>query len=655
MGGKTPNLRLRLIGGALAPLVIAGACQALYSVVSQRSAAIDGLEAKANAVTSLLVDVAGPSIATDDPKAVDEGLGYFANDPDFEFALALSPDGKAIAFRGPEAERARRTAAARVTDQPGVVRTDDTLLASYPVVTGGKTIGEVVVGLRTANVEAKVSALTMRAALISLAGILAAVLVVLALAGRIARRNREMTALLDNMEQGFLSIAADGTLAVERSAMATRLIGGFQPGQTLWQALAPVDPTAATWLELGWAGVREGVMPVELSFDQLPKKLVVGGQVFRIEYKPTLVGETLGNTLVVITDATAELARVRAEAAERDLLRMIEQITRDRSGFVEFVAETDRLTRQLAIAGDQPGSDELKRDLHTLKGNCGIYGLSLIAERCHELEDHLAVAERVDGASAGVIAQSWSDVKQKLETVFGPNLTKPGAEVRPEELAELHDAIAHGASLQTIKQHVTSWSLERTRPKLERFGDQARGLAQRLEKGDLAIEIEDHGLRLDAARFRPFWTAFSHVVRNAVDHGLEMAADRVTAGKPERGTLSLATRRDGTTLVIEVRDDGRGLDWDAVRRRASAAGLACATHADLVAAILSDGLTTRDEVSETSGRGVGLAALRQACIELGGAIEVDSEPGKGARFCFRFEQWSPVRSTSRIPRIRAEA
>src|SRR5215813_9624586 len=95
------NFRIKLIAGALAPLVVAATLQALYSVVSQRREAISGLEAKAHALSSLLVNVAGPSIAVDDPAGVDEGLAYLEHDPDFAFAMATAPDGKVLAFRGP--------------------------------------------------------------------------------------------------------------------------------------------------------------------------------------------------------------------------------------------------------------------------------------------------------------------------------------------------------------------------------------------------------------------------------------------------------------------------------------------------------------------------------------------------------------------------
>ena len=482
---------------------------------------------------------------------------------------------------------------------------------------------------------------------ISLAGAGAAIAVVVVLAGRIERRHHELANLLDSQDRGFLSVHADGTLAAERSAMATQLLGPYRPGQRLWEAIAPHDPTTAAWLDLCWASLVEDARPRDAALDQLPTKLTIHDRNYRIEYRPS-PGEP-GAMLVVITDKTAELARDRAEAAERDLLKMVERMTRHRVGFSEMIEEIDRQVRRVVTLAGEPVSDKLKRELHTLKGNCALVGLTQVAAACHELEDRIAATQTVDPNVLRALVQSWDLLTTKLARVSGP--PPAHSEVGQEDLAELREALSRGASLGMIDHIIRSWALERTRPRLEQFAEQARGLADRLGKPEVIVGILDHGVRLDPVKLRPFWAALAHVIRNAVDHGIEPAAERAAAGKPPHGELQLVTRWDGNTVLIEISDDGRGIDWEALRARARAAGWPHATRDELIAAMFSDGISTRASVSETSGRGLGLAALREACVRLGGAFEVDSEPGRGTRFRFKLPLERQERMTSKMPRL----
>jgi two-component system, chemotaxis family, sensor kinase CheA len=137
-------------------------------------------------------------------------------------------------------------------------------------------------------------------------------------------------------------------------------------------------------------------------------------------------------------------------------------------------------------------------------------------------------------------------------------------------------------------------------------------------------------------------------LRNAVDHGLEPPAERAAQGKPEHGRLELATRVDGEEFVIEVTDDGRGINWPKLGLRAQAAGLPYETRADLEAALFHDGVSTADEVTELSGRGVGLAAVKEAVLALNGRIAVQSHPHKGATFIFRFPKETMAKSADEL-------
>ena len=162
-----------------------------------------------------------------------------------------------------------------------------------------------------------------------------------------------------------------------------------------------------------------------------------------------------------------------------------------------------------------------------------------------------------------------------------------------------------------------------------------RQLATRLGK-EVDPSIIDHRLRLPGAEMRSFLGVLVHVVRNSVDHGIESPSERVRAGKPRAGRVSIESRMDGSAFVIAVEDDGRGIDWEAIRQRARLRGLPAATEQDLEEALFVDGITTREAVTDVSGRGVGLSAVRQICRQLGGTVRVRSQRGQGTRFEFVF-------------------
>lgn len=122
------------------------------------------------------------------------------------------------------------------------------------------------------------------------------------------------------------------------------------------------------------------------------------------------------------------------------------------------------------------------------------------------------------------------------------------------------------------------------------------------------------------------------MVRNAVDHGIESSDDRERQGKPAAGALGLAAAVEAGTLAVTITDDGRGVDWARVAEKAAERGLPHRSQAELTQALFADGLSTRDVASAISGRGIGLAAVREAVLALGGTISVSSVAGEGTQF-----------------------
>ena len=173
-----------------------------------------------------------------------------------------------------------------------------------------------------------------------------------------------------------------------------------------------------------------------------------------------------------------------------------------------------------------------------------------------------------------------------------------------------------------------------------RFPRVVRDVAKLCGK-DVALEIAGEHTDLDKGILDALAEPLTHLVRNAVDHGIESADDRISAGKAARGTVSLNAYHQGTQVVLEVRDDGRGIDLDLVREQAVRNGLLKAEEAqrlneeDLLNLIFEPGFSTASEVTEISGRGVGMDVVRTVLDRLKGTIQIKSVESKGTTIQLR--------------------
>jgi two-component system, chemotaxis family, sensor kinase CheA len=167
-----------------------------------------------------------------------------------------------------------------------------------------------------------------------------------------------------------------------------------------------------------------------------------------------------------------------------------------------------------------------------------------------------------------------------------------------------------------------------------RFPRVVRDVAKHCGK-DVALELAGENTDLDKGILDALAEPMTHLVRNAVDHGIESSEDRIAAGKGARGTIFLNAYHQGTQVVIEVRDDGSGLDLERIRKQAIERGLVNAeeaprlTDSEVTNLIFEPGFSTASEITEVSGRGVGLDVVRTVLDRLKGTVQVISNAGKG--------------------------
>ncbi len=169
-------------------------------------------------------------------------------------------------------------------------------------------------------------------------------------------------------------------------------------------------------------------------------------------------------------------------------------------------------------------------------------------------------------------------------------------------------------------------------PTLLELARHARELAADLGK-EVRVTTSGGAVRLDRRITGALLESLRHLVRNAVDHGIEPPDERERQGKPRAGNLEIQARQAGARVLVILRDDGRGLDLEAIRQEAARRGLTTAGSGEdsLAELVLLPGFTTRREVSEVSGRGIGLDAVASAVRSLGGSLHLESKPGSGLR------------------------
>lgn len=173
----------------------------------------------------------------------------------------------------------------------------------------------------------------------------------------------------------------------------------------------------------------------------------------------------------------------------------------------------------------------------------------------------------------------------------------------------------------------------------DRFPRLVRDAARQLDK-EVTFVVEGKEIELDRSLLDEIGEPVVHLLRNAVDHGIEMPADRVAAGKPRAGRLTLAASRDRAAVLIRVSDDGRGVDRAKVLASARARGIVDANVTELdddqlFRCIAQPGFSTAETVSGLSGRGVGVDAVQTKARALGGSVELRSEEGEGTSITIR--------------------
>jgi len=383
-------------------------------------------------------------------------------------------------------------------------------------------------------------------------------------------------------------------------------------------------------------------------------------KILELDWDPIISESGEVDKLMVTVRDVTELKALEAEAEgqKRELAIIGEILAVDAAKFKDFLSTAEDFLaecRQLIEANTSKDLDviaSLFRAMHTVKGNARTYGLSQITDIVHEVEstyDDLRKNEDVQWNQIQLLKElsGAEDIIAKYAHVFREKLGRDGeaasgASLDPERVSSWLERI-HSVTQEDMSANVKSvvsdaysmlMSLE-AKPLEAVISDvigSANSLADQLGKGKPAIEIDDAGILVKSHAHTTLNNIFMHVFRNAMDHGIEGVEERQKKGKPDSGKISLKVTTDENGANLAVRDDGRGIAISRIYKMAIEKGIYQSdapkpSAAEIANLIFSSGFSTAEAVTDVSGRGVGMDAVKGFLEKEGGSIEVILDDG----------------------------
>ena len=400
------------------------------------------------------------------------------------------------------------------------------------------------------------------------------------------------------------------------------------------------------------------VTELTLEFVDKPNKLI------ELDWDPIVDDQdVITKLMVTVRDVTALKAlQAEAEGQKQELMIIGEVLSVDADKFSDFIEGSESFVGKCRTIIEQTQQKdlgklaELFRNIHTVKGNARTYGLKHITDTVHRIENTYDQLRKNDDMQwqpqelLGELAFAEQAIKV-YRGIFKDKLGRDGkqgiagARVDREQISRLMESIAALSNtelpanvINIVRDTYHSLASIDAEPLDAVIADvltSVQSLAAELGKPAPRIEIAEHDVYTRREAHSMLNNIFMHVLRNAMDHGIESAAERLSVGKPEQGLIGIDTLENDDGITFAIRDDGRGIAITKLFEKALEVGIYPAGTArpsarEVANLIFASGFSTAEQVTEVSGRGVGMDAVREFLEAEGGSIQVQLDAGDEA-------------------------
>jgi two-component system chemotaxis sensor kinase CheA len=468
---------------------------------------------------------------------------------------------------------------------------------------------------------------------------------------KVRERTQELQSLTD-IQKGMLNALGQGFVILDRNheilpvysrvseEMFEVVPSDAAPGDIL--GLSSTD--ADSFREL-FGMAFEGGLSFEDVFRLAPvKRTNTKRAVIQLNYAEIKNSETDSPDYVLIvgTDKTTEIENEERAQKEIAYSRMLQKIATNRFAAARVLSDALRMLdeAELTLANEVPGEVlRVQRLIHTIKGGLAYFHITDIAAVCHELESslepHLGKENCTDDVRLDVL-QKCLGIRSAIEKyirefddIIRFHDARTMKNIPITQLLSFRDLLSNELPLLAAEFEERFFSVP-VAPFFEMYPGIASELGSKLGK-NLRFELQGGDLTLPEGPWEEIFNQFVHFIRNSADHGIETPEERILANKASHGTIKFQFSRQASRLVIELSDDGRGVNW----KKMSEKDPTIDSLEEAINRIIQGGLSSADKVSDVSGRGVGVSALYQAVVSRNGICQFSSQEGHG--FLVRIE------------------
>jgi len=474
------------------------------------------------------------------------------------------------------------------------------------------------------------------------------------------KKSKKIQALLNHADQGFLSFADDFVVDDEYSLECEHLLGNDIARKDIAELLYPNEEDKQAFLKEALYNVSQesDVMIKDAMLSLLPQEVIVHRRAIHLDYK-ILENQSF---MIILTNITKEKLLEKKIAKEQDILKMIVVIVSDPTQFYDLVDDFKNFSNNRRIYINQHLSfhenlSALYRDIHTFKGSFSQLRMQNSVKKLHTFESKLSqmgtdshqdnqqLIELLESADM----QRWLEedlflIKEILGAEFFNKQHK--LEVDDKFIFTIEDKITF--LLHSDNKHVTTYEdilneIQRAKGTtlnhaLSLYPKLVQEIAASQEKSVADFKIIGGDDILVPIHFKPLIKSIVHIFRNAIDHGIETREQRLLSHKSEEGHISCKVVSSEKSFTIIISDDGRGIDREKLKKKVLKSGiyntfeLENMSEEELLSLIFLDNVSTNDTITQLSGRGIGMSAVKAEVEKLSGTISVESTLGEGSVF-----------------------